>query len=76
MLVQLMRSSGVVVVFASLSPQLRGLLRAHGVVDRGEGGGGGGEGGSGSGSGLGSGSGSGDVVIDDLDDALEWCEVS
>lgn len=51
-------------MFASLSPSLRALLRAHGVIDR-----------NNDHSGVPGDTNDGDVVvIDDLDDALEWCE--
>ena len=50
-------------MFASLSPPLRALLRAHGVIDRNND------------NKDSNDDGGGDVVvIDDLDDALEWCE--
>lgn len=56
-------------MFASLSPPLRSLLRAHGVIDRNN---------DHSDATATSGTdNNGDddvVVIDDLDDALEWCE--
>ena len=58
-------------MFASLSPSLRALFRAHGVIDRNN------DAFATSGTGNnGDGIGSDDdvVVIDDLDDALEWCE--
>ena len=58
-------------MFASLSPPLRALLRAHGVIDRNN------DASATSGTdNNGDGIGSDDdvVVIDDLDDALEWCE--
>jgi len=79
-----MRASGVTVVFASLSPALRALLRAHGVIDR-DNAAPAGEGSSGksgrnqaeadAGAGPGAEAGAdGLVVIDGLDAALEWCE--
>ena len=63
-LVQLMRVSGVTVVFAGLSPALRTLLEAHGVIRVGTGGRSGEE----------EEGGEADVVISRLDDALEYCE--
>ena len=81
-----MRASGVTVVFASLSPPLRALLRAHGVIDR-DNAAPAGDGSSGksgrnqadnqadAGAGPGAEAGvDGLVVIDGLDAALEWCE--
>ena len=58
-------------MFASLSPPLRALLRAHGVIDRNN------DHSVASATSGTDNNGDGDddvVVIDDLDDALEWCE--
>ena len=65
-------------VFASLLPPLRALLRAHGVIDRNNDNNLPSDGSDDDGSGDVGGRCGGDdddvVVIDDLDDALEWCE--
>ena len=56
-------------VFASLLPPLRALLRAHGVIDRNN------DNNAAAAATDDVGNGDDDVVvIDDLDDALEWCE--